>query len=299
MGMPPYVPSNRPISTAMFWSNPFNFDPLLASECISQSANIAGGLNAAGSPLLRGTVLYGPAANAPITTTTLLTTATGAGNARCILAADIDTSGGQVTGLVYTQGKFLDTAMTFTAAGAASDAASLWDYGIYVLTVEGRSGQLIPMMKLPTTGGPIPNSLNAKDSAEALKEEVASIKAAMARSGTLSYPPPQTEPAWAIAAFGETKPTPEQQAEEKTAEAADELTQKQAEAMQKLETEQAKAMSDLLKKQSDERSAFVKAHPPAPAPTTPAAPTHEQPANDKSATNDKSETKPSHWPGKR
>ena len=275
MGAPPYVPPTRPISTAMFWSNPYTFDPLLAGECISQSANIAAGLNAAGSPLLRGTVLYGPAGSAPITNATLLTTATGAGKARCILAADIDTSGGQVTGLVYTQGKFLDTAMTFTSAGAASDAASLWDYGVYVLTVEGRSGQLIPMMKLPTTGGPIPNSMTAKDSAEALKEEVKTIKAATARSAPLAYPPPVHEPAWAIAAFGETKPTPEQQAAEKTAEAADELTEKQQEALTKLEAEQSKAMSDLLKKQADERTAFVKAHQPPPPPAT------EKPANDK------------------
>lgn len=267
MGAPPYVPPTRPISTAMFWSNSYTFDPLLAGECLSQSANIAGGLNAAGSPLLRGTVLYGPAGSAPITTATLLTTATGAGNARCILAADLDTSGGQVTGLVYTQGKFLDTAMTFTAAGAASDAASLWDYGVYVMTVEGRSGQLIPMMKLPTTGGPIPNSLGPKEAAKALLEEVAAIKNADNGPAKLSYPPPpQAEPAWAIAAFGAAKPTPEQLAAEKTAIAAEELAQRQQETLDKLQAEQTKVMSEVLKRQAEERAHFVKEHQPPPPP---------------------------------
>lgn len=267
MGAPPYVPPTRPISTAMFWSNLYTFDPLYASETISQSANIAGGLNAAGTPLPRGTVLYGPALNAPITTTTLLTTATGAGNARCILAVDTDTSGGQVTTLVYTQGKFLDTAMTFTAAGAASDCASLWDYGVYVLTVEGRSGQLIPMMKLPTTGGPIPNTLSAKDAAKTTEEEVKAIKAAIAafQPAPLTSPPTQREPAWAIAAFGESKPTPEQAAQLKTAEEAEELAAKQKKALDDLQAKQAKEMAELAKKQAEEREDFAEEHQPKPA----------------------------------
>ena len=170
------TPATFPISTASFWSYTFNWDGLLASETISQSAKIAGGLGL----LKRGTVLYGPASPAPITAATLLTTATGSGQARVILAADIDTTGGPAVGLVYTQGKFLDTALIFTAAGAASDSASLWDFGVYVLTVLQRSGLLVPMMSLPATGGPMPQNLTPKRAAELTNEQVEAIKSAMA-----------------------------------------------------------------------------------------------------------------------
>jgi hypothetical protein len=107
----------------------------------------------------------------------VLTPVSGTGVARCILAADIDTTGGQATGIVYTQGKFLDTAMTFSAAGAASDVANLWDFGVYVLTVEQRSGLLVPMTGLPATGGPLPQTIATTDAekhqqkAETLREE--------------------------------------------------------------------------------------------------------------------------------
>src|SRR5215831_5295160 len=142
--MPTFTAANpNVISTAGFFSDTFNFDPLYAYDTISQSANIAGGLGV----LKRGTVLFGPIPPAPITNATLLTTVATGASARVILAQDIDTTGGQVTGLVYTQGKFLDTAMTFSSLGAASDAYTLWDQGIYVLTVEQRSGILVPMMK--------------------------------------------------------------------------------------------------------------------------------------------------------
>ena len=158
------TPSPNPINTASFRSDTFTYDPLLASECISQSANIAGSLGV----LKRGTVLFGPAVGTPITTSTLLTTTFSTGLApRGILAQDIDTTAGQVTGLIYTQGKFLDTAMTFSSQGAASDAANLADIGIYVMTVEQRSGKLVPMMSLPVTGGPLPLEASPEPAAEA------------------------------------------------------------------------------------------------------------------------------------
>jgi hypothetical protein len=135
-------------STAGFLTDPFTYDPLLAGECISESAVIAHSLGV----LKRGTVLLGAAVGSVMGTLT-----TAAGVARAILAQDIDTgTGSNVTGLVYTQGKFLDTAMTFSTNGAASDVAQLWESGIYVLSVEQRSGKLVPIKDLPGTSGPLP-----------------------------------------------------------------------------------------------------------------------------------------------
>jgi hypothetical protein len=248
-----------PISKASFISNTYTFDPLYAYDTISQSANIAGGLNAVGSVLPRGTVLCGPLQNVAVTQATLLTTVVTGATARFILAQDIDTSGGQVTGVVYSQGRFLDTAMTFTSQGAALDVAQLWDFGIYVLTVQQRSGLLVPMMKLPATGGPLPQALPAKDAKQATDDEVKAIQAAMHAFQPGSFvppapPPPRgAQPAWAQAAFGTSKPTPVEQAEENAAEQIDELVAKQTEELNKLRAEQSQQMSDLAQKQDAER----------------------------------------------
>jgi hypothetical protein len=252
-----------PISKASFISNTYTFDPLYAYDTISQSANIAGGLNAVGSVLPRGTVLCGPLQNVAVTQATLLTTVVTGATARFILAQDIDTSGGQVTGVVYSQGRFLDTAMTFTSQGAALDVAQLWDFGIYVLTVQQRSGLLVPMMKLPATGGPLPQALPAKDAKQATDDEVKAIQAAMHAFQPGSFvppaPPPRgAQPAWAQAAFGEPKPTPTQQAEEKAAEQIDELVAKQTEELNKLKSEYSKQLGDLAQKQEKERDKLAK-----------------------------------------
>jgi hypothetical protein len=246
------TPPTFPVSKASFYSNTYNYDPLYASDTVAQSANIAGGLGV----LTRGTVLFGPVSPNPITVTTLLTTVPTAATARAILAADIDTTGGQVTGLVYTQGKFLDTAMTFSSQGAAADCAELWDWGIYVLTVEQRSGILVPMMKLPTTGGPLPQNLSAKDSLQATRDEVAAIQSAMAAYPTGVPQPPAAgikEPAWAIAQFGMSKPTQEQQVQAQTAIAADALATQQQQQLDALTAQQNQQMSDLLKAQAQQR----------------------------------------------
>lgn len=276
------TPATFPISTATFRADTYNFDPLLASEVISQSAKIAGSLGV----LKRGTVLCGPAEGTPVTNATLLTTVITGAQARFILAADIDTTGGAVVGLVYSQGKFLDTAMIFTSQGAATDAAQLSQFGIWVLTVEQRSGLLVPMTGLPATGGPLPQAMGAKDAAKTLLEQVAAIKNADSGPAKLSYPPPpQKEPAWAMAAFGDAKPTHEQLAAEKTAIAADELVQRQQETLDKLEAEQAKVKSEVLQKQAEERAQFVKHHEPQPP-----AP----PANDNPPANDRPDKPPDH-----
>jgi hypothetical protein len=246
-----------PISTASFITNAYTFDPLYASETISQSANIAAGLGV----LKRGTVLCGPLPGLPITVATLLTTVVTAAQARVILAQDIDTTAGQVTGVVYTQGKFLDTAMTFTSQGAALDVAQLRQFGIYALTVEQRSGMLVPLMKLPATGGPLPQALAPKDAALAAKDEAEAIRAAQglqprvpitAMAGT-------KDPAWYAAAFGEREPTKEEQAREKAAQQSVELDEKQQKALDELTAKQSKEVSDLVKKQADERAQLAKA----------------------------------------
>ena len=258
-------PATRPISTATFLSNTYTFDPLLASEIspISQSAKIAGSLGV----LVRGTVLYGPAVGTPITPSTLLTTnSTGSNVARGILAADIDTTAGPVTALVYTQGRFLDTAMTFSNAGAAADAAQLWDIGCYVLTVEQRSGLLVPMTGLPATGGPLPQASTAKAAAEVTKEQVAAIRAA-GLGPAVTPAIAHAQAAWAIAAFGESKPTDEEAKALQASEAAVELQAEQQKALDDLAAKQAKELGDLHKKQADERAAFVKQH------------THSEPAH--------------------
>jgi hypothetical protein len=251
MGTPAYFPQ----SVAFFRSDGFLYDPLLAGECISQSAKIAASLGV----LKRGTVLYGPAVGTPITAATNLTTATGAGAARAILAQDIDTgTGTAVTGLVYTQGKFMDTGMIFTAAGAASDAANLWDVGIYVLTVLARNGQLIPMVNLPATGGALPQSMPVKEAKKAHDELVESIKAARLASYPEGIPPlaplpGAIEPAYATAEWGETKATPLQKAEEKAAQSAEELNEKQTEELEKLKAEFHEKLGELAGKQAKER----------------------------------------------
>lgn len=148
MAVPTTGASKSVNSTASFASDPFYFDPLLAGECISESHLIAASLGV----LTRGTVLLGTAAGTPMGTL-----GTASGTSRAILAQDIDTgTGGPVTALVYTQGKFLDTAMTFSVNGASVDVAELWNVGIYVMSVEQRSGKLVPIMSLPGTSGPLP-----------------------------------------------------------------------------------------------------------------------------------------------
>ncbi|HZF24022.1 MAG TPA: hypothetical protein VE030_11230 [Burkholderiales bacterium] len=249
------TPSVNPINVASFRSDIFNYDSLLAGECLSKSAKIG----ASQGILKRGTVLGGVAAGVPPTGVTPFVY--GNAPAGAILAADIDTgTGAAVTGLVYTQGKFLDTAMIFSANGAATDVAQLWNVGIYVLTVEQRSGQLVPLMNLPTSGaGPLPQAMSAKDAAEATKEEVEAIRAAQGQS-PVAIPGPASakDPAWYTAAFGERELTKEEQAREKTVEQVADLDEKQQKAREELTAKQNKEASELAKKQRDERAQLAK-----------------------------------------
>ena len=244
-----------PISTASFSSASWTYDPLVASETISQSAPIAPSLGV----LKRGTVLYGPAVGTPITAATPLTTVVGTASPRGILAQDIDTgTGGNVMGLIYTQGKFLDTGITFSSKGAAFDAANLWDIGIYVLTVLQTNGQLVPMISLPATGGPLPQMMAAKDAEEMFKQDVEAIKAAQGTPlpGDLNAPL-RTQPAWYAAQFGEEELTPEQEARKQNAEEASDMMAKQEKALADLDQKQQEERSKLLSQQHEEQKKFA------------------------------------------
>lgn len=254
------TPPTFPASVASFSTATYNYDPLYASEVISQSAKIAPSLGV----LKRGTVLFGPAAGTPVTGSTNLTTVPTGAVARFILAADIDTgTGSAVTGLVYSQGKFLDTSMIFSANGAASDAANLWDFGIYVLTVEQRSGLLVPMTGLPATGGPMPQVLPPDAAKARQKDDVEAIQAAIAAYHPGEEPPPPVvtpDPAWVVAAFGETERDEEDEARQKARQAATDLWQKQEKARTELEAKHITEAGKLAKEHQEERLKFIKEH---------------------------------------
>jgi hypothetical protein len=241
-------------SVAGFWTDTFTqSDPLLASECISQGVKINGGLGV----LKRGTVLFGPLVGVPITTVTPLTTVPTGATARAILAQDVDTSSGQVAGLVYTQGKFLDTGMIFTSNGAASDAAQLWQFGIYVLTVLQASGKLVPMVSLPATGGPLPATLTSEEAAKANQEQIDAIKAAI----DVFQPGVEEVP---IGRRGEREPTKEETALDKAADHEIELRRKHQKAIEDLQARQAKELHDLHRKLHEERAKGNGPTPPPP-----------------------------------
>jgi hypothetical protein len=262
----PQPTGSNVLSVAGFWTDTFTqSDPLLASECISQGVKVAGSLGI----LKRGTVLYGPAPGTPITAATILTTVVTGNTARVILAQDLDTgAAGQVNGLAYTQGKFLDTGMIFGANGAASDAAQLWQFGIYVLTVLQASGKLVPMISLPATGGPLAASMTSEEAAKANQEQIDAIKAAIDvfQPGVEEVPIGRRgqDPAWATAAFGEREPSKEETALDKATDHDIELRRKHQKAVEDLQAKQAKELHELHRKQHEERAKGNGPTPPAP-----------------------------------
>ncbi|HEY1242184.1 MAG TPA: hypothetical protein VGF16_16585 [Bryobacteraceae bacterium] len=251
MGSPVQPASPGVISTASFWSNTFNYDPLFASETISQSAPIAPSLGV----LKRGQVLSGWAAGGARTGNLSLT-----GAACAILAQDIDTgAGGAVTGLVYTQGKFLDTSLIWGTGGPAAQYPQLWQNGIYTLTVEQRSGILVPMTGLPAGSGPMPQALGPKEAKAQTQKEVDAIKAALEawKPGSAGVPiagssAASKDPAWATAAFGERPETKTGQAQDQAAEKSEELQAKQQQELDELLQKQREELSELGKKQMQE-----------------------------------------------
>ncbi len=253
-------PPTFPSSVASFSSNTYNFDPLLADECISISAQLSSGQGI----LKRGQVLCGWAVGTA--RNVALSTAGTAGTVCAILAMDTDTgSGGPVTTVVYVQGKFLVTGLIASSNGLEIDSAELWNVGMYVLTVQQRSGLLVPWRSFPATPGvPLPGILTPEEARKANRDQVEMIRAAIDAAlppGDLSEPElPRgfQDPAWAQAAFGDREQTKEEAAREKALEAAADLRAKQHKSLLELEAKHAKELADLHHKLHEERGQHTK-----------------------------------------
>ena len=212
----------NPIATASFRSDVFNYDPLYASETISRSAQITG--FAANSVAKRGTVLFGAAPGLPDTSYS-----NSGSQARAILAVDVTMPPtGPGNALVYIQGKFLESGMTFSAAGAAADAAMLWQFGVYVLDVMDRTGLMVPLPLDRFVQEEGPARMDDESRKKAIAEEIAKIRAAgpqppptgpdgeprkdgngELRRDVPQWREPNQQPAWAQAAFENAVREPE------------------------------------------------------------------------------------------
>ncbi len=247
------TPPTFPSSVASFATNTYNFDPLLADECLSMSAQLSSGQGI----LKRGQVLCGwtpgTARNVALSTT---------GSACAILAQDIDTgSAGAVMGLIYTQGKFLVTGMIASGNGMELDSSELWNIGIYVLTVEQRSGLLVPWRSLPATPGvPLPQSLSPEKAKTAIQEEVDAIRAAIDQLPVEIAPLPaaHNDPAWAIAAFGEKESSAAREAYDDAATKTLDIQARQHKALDDLMAKHRGELYVLNKKLREERDAVVR-----------------------------------------
>ena len=111
---------------ASFSSSSTTYDELVAGETISQSGVIATGQGV----LIRGTILGQDGATGKWARATALTPGG-------ILAHNVDTTAGDVTGVIYVQGKFKDNVVVLPAATTLAVARkALWDCGVYLLDVQ-------------------------------------------------------------------------------------------------------------------------------------------------------------------
>jgi hypothetical protein len=110
---------------AKFSSTGTNYDELVAGETISQSGTILTGQGV----LLRGTIMgkngtsgkWGRAETPP----------------SGILVHDVDTTAGDVTGIIYVQGKFKDNVVILPAGKTLAETrTAMWDNGVYLLDVQ-------------------------------------------------------------------------------------------------------------------------------------------------------------------
>jgi hypothetical protein len=254
------TPATFPNSVASFRSDTYNFDPLLADECISISAQLSSGQGI----LKRGQVLCGWAVGTA--RNVALSTAGVAGSVCAILAQDIDTgSGSAVTGIVYVQGKFLVTGLIASSNGLEIDSAELWNVGMYVLTVQQRSGLLVPWRSFPATPSvPLPQVLSPEDARKANREQVEAIRAAIDANNAQALPdePPlargSQDPAWFTAEFGERDLNKEEAAREKISQSGNDLRLRQHKDLSDLEAKHAKELADLNRKLHDERGQHAK-----------------------------------------
>jgi Bacteriophage lambda head decoration protein D len=102
------------------------YDELVAGETITTSGVILTGQGA----LIRGTIMGKDAATGKWARATALTPGG-------ILVHDVDTTAGDVTGIVHVQGKFKDNVVVLPPAMTMADARkALWDSGVYLLDVQ-------------------------------------------------------------------------------------------------------------------------------------------------------------------
>lgn len=109
---------------AGYTKDAYSYDELVAGETVSVSGTVLTGQGV----LLRGQIL---GKNTSSGKWTLADTPAG------ILAHDVDTTAGDVTAVIYTQGKFKDNVVILPGATTLAAArAALWDTGVYLLDVQ-------------------------------------------------------------------------------------------------------------------------------------------------------------------
>lgn len=114
-----------PDGLASFSSDSFAYDELVAGETVTTSGVILTGQGV----LLRGTILGKDGATGKWSRAA----APPAG----ILVHDIDTTAGDVTGIVHVQGKYKDNVVILPAGKTMAETrAALWDSGVYLLDVQ-------------------------------------------------------------------------------------------------------------------------------------------------------------------
>ena len=110
---------------ASYSSTGYTYDELVAGETVSQSGVILTGQGV----LLRGTIMGKNATSGKW--------ARAEAPPMGILAHDVDTTLGDVTGVIYVQGKFKDNVVVLPAGKTLAETrASLWDTGVYLLDVQ-------------------------------------------------------------------------------------------------------------------------------------------------------------------
>ena len=162
-----------------------------------------------------------------------------------------------------------------------------------MLTVEQRSGLLVPWRSFPATPGvPLPQNLSPAEARKANQEQVDAIRAAI-DAGNPDLPPEPPilakgqDPAWAQVAFGERDPTREEAAREKIAQSGNDLRLRQHKDLSELEAKHAKELGDLHRRLHEERGQHTKqsedhmkqarqgnggTHPQVPPPANPSTP---------------------------
>jgi hypothetical protein len=110
---------------ASYSKDAYTYDELVAGETVSVSGTVLTGQGV----LIRGTILGKDGATGKWARAT--TPPAG------ILVHDVDTSAGDVTGIIHTQGKYKDNVIILPAGKTLAETrTALWDTGVYLLDVQ-------------------------------------------------------------------------------------------------------------------------------------------------------------------